>query len=176
LNLDLWDVAGAQTRVTLAAGLSPADRRSIEGLEPVRAVEFQLSFEAVVNEDLGLTERHTPLPAQSIGLNQSVGTPLLRAVNILERIVSIYDLYSLSELDAESSGFKVWDSPGTQIVRCVTHLDVPALLVHSENQQVPGGDPLGPDSRYEFVEISFTFPFERFEAKLDATERRRGFV
>jgi hypothetical protein len=162
LGLNLWDASGAALpAVSLADGVDPAVPRAAEALGIADAKAFQITFTATVRHDSALSERHTPV------VLEQVGTPLLRAVNLLEPISSIYDICSLVELEAESSHFYLTQAPGPEIPRCITHLDVPAVLVSSPNQRVADGDPYDAASRYEYVEVELTRQVGRLEAKLD---------
>jgi hypothetical protein len=168
LRLDLFDDSGAgPVSRQLANAADAAAGRFVESLSTFAAKEFQIIFEAEVAQHASLAERHTPV------ILQSVGTPLLRAVNLLERIDSIYDLHSLTELEAESSHFRLSETPGPAITRCVAQLDLSAVLVNSPNQRIVNDDIYDPDTRYEYIEFELTRPLERCEARLVGQEQRR---
>ncbi len=166
--LDVWDSAGAgPVSVALAVDRNQTSGRFAEGVARSNVARLRVRFEADVTHQSALVERHTPI------LLDSIGTPLLRAVNLLQPIESIYDLYSFTELQAESSDFRVSDAPGPAVVRCMAHLDVPAVIVHSPYQHVENGDLYHAATRYEFIELAVNRSFARAEARLTYHEQHR---
>jgi hypothetical protein len=168
LHMDVWDNAGAgPVSVPLAVDRDQAAGRFAESVSRAGVKRLQIRFEAHVTHESTLAERHTPI------LLESMGTPLLRAVNILQPIASIYDLFSLTELQAESSDFRLNEAPGPTVVRCLAHLDVPAVIVHSPYQHIENGNAYDPATRYEFIELAVNRSFARVEARLTYHEQHR---
>jgi hypothetical protein len=129
---------------------------------------FQITFTAKVFEDSYLRERSLPL------INENLGRPLLRAINILEPVKSTYQFNSLTELQNHCSDFHFFENPGTAIPRLTATLDLSATLVNSPNQWIhPDNNLLNRNidiyniaSKYEYIELALlTNQFTRFEAK-----------
>jgi hypothetical protein len=128
-------------------------RRAIDGLNNANITSFQITFTAKVFEDSYLSERHLP------AINENIGRPLLRAINILEPVQSIYEIHSIVELQNLCSDFHLFENPGPPIKRLTATLDLNATLVNSDNQNIV-------NSEFEFVELQlFANQFTRFEAK-----------
>lgn len=115
---------------------------------------FQIIFRALVNQDSYITERQLP------ALNEKMGRPLLRAINILELLnSSVYDIYSLTELQNNCRDFKIFETSAPVVPRITATLDISAVLVKSEREDIP-------NLQYEFIELNLkTNNFTRFEAK-----------
>jgi hypothetical protein len=131
------------------------------GIDDVAA--FQIEFTAKVQHDARLYEKHTAV------LRESLGLPLLRAVNLLEPVPCSNDFHTLDELLARCSEYHLFEGVGGPVKKLWASLDLSAALVNSPNQNAgPGNDD------YEFVEISTpTSQFVRFQARLDAEELLR---
>jgi len=128
-------------------------KRALDGLNNQDIKTFQITFTAKVFADSYLKERHLP------AINENIGRPLLRAINILEPVKSIYEINSLTELQNLCSDFQLSETPGPEITRLVATLDLIAVLVNSEYEDLPNGI-------YEFVELNLlTDRFSVFEAK-----------
>ena len=140
-------------------------RRAIDGLNQQNIKSFQITFTAKIFEDSYLKERHLPtvnLP----NLNENIGRPLLRAINILEPIRSIYEINSLTELQNLCSDFHFFENPGAAIPRLTATLDLIVTLVNSPNQNIANNDIYDNTSQFEFIELKlFTDRFTRFEAR-----------
>jgi hypothetical protein len=140
-------------------------KRAIEGLTNVNINSFQITFTAKVFEDSYLKERHLP------AINENIGRPLLRAINILEPVKSVYEINSLLELQNLCSDFHLFENPGAAIPRLTAILNLNAVLVNSEYAIIPidnQGNKLIYDAtaRYEFVELNiFTNQFTRLEGR-----------
>lgn len=134
--------------------IGPTGPRSFEKFDLGNISFYQLEFTADVKKDAALYEKHTTL------LGESVGTPLLRAVNLLEPVESIYNIYSLRELLSLSSEYHLFESQGQPLKKMIVTLDLSATLVHSENEDLQRG-------LYESVGISVSGSnFSNVEAKL----------
>ncbi|RZK26270.1 MAG: hypothetical protein EOO43_03320 [Flavobacterium sp.] len=143
-------------------------KRAIDGLNNLNIKSFQVTFTAKVYEDSYLNERHLPT------INENLGRPLLRAINILEPVPSIYEINSLSELKNLCSDVHLFENPGPAINRLTATLDLSAVLVNSTNQIISNNDVYNLGSRYEYVElILFPNQFTRFEAKKIGEELTR---
>jgi hypothetical protein len=118
---------------------------------------FQITFTAKVYEDSYLTERHLP----SIGEN--IGRPLLRAINILEPIKTIYDIHSLTELQGVSNDFFPYGTPGTKIKRVTATLDLNAVMANSLNNDIT-------NNIYEHVILQVNHKFRVLTARLVGEE------
>jgi hypothetical protein len=138
-------------------------KRAIEGLSNQNIQSFQIRFEAKVFEDSYVRERSAPL------INENIGRPLLRAINILEPVKSVYEFQSISELQSHCSDFHLFDVPGPAIKRLTALLDLSAVLTNSPNQVIANNDIYNASSKYENVELKlFSNQFTRFDAKLDS--------
>jgi hypothetical protein len=143
------------------AAFNPTKARKAEGFDAAKVEAYQLEFTADVKKDTSIYEKHTGL------IGQSIGTPLLRAVNLLEPIESIYEIHSLQELLALSTKHHLFEFQGQPIKKMIATLDLSATLVHSEYQNIVNNDPNDPNSFYEFVELAVkTDQFSNVEARL----------
>lgn len=171
LTLNTWPsghgTASAPSSVVLAAGASPGAARvrlpAGDGTPMAADVGFlEVAFEAEVRSDASLYERHALLP------NASIGRPLLRAVNLLEPITSIYTIHSLGELMSLSSEYQLFETPGRPLGKMTATMDLAATLVFSDNSPQAGGAG-SHSSAYEFVEVAVHHPgFKYFEARMAA--------
>jgi hypothetical protein len=171
--------SGADLDVVIDNGgeMFPANApRARAGLNFRNVGSFWVSLRARVFEDSYLTERHLP------GINENVGRPLLRAINVLEPVQSIYEINSLMELQSLCSEFRFFDTPGPELTRLIATLDLNAVLVNSVNQFIqpdnvptnPALDIYHPGSKYEHIELQVLNPdFTTFEAKIIGVELRR---
>lgn len=133
--------------------------RFVEGLTNDGIKKFQVSFTAKVFEDSYINERHLPMVNvnhNDIKFSENMGRPLLRAINILEPVPSVYKVYSLMELQNICSDFNLFENPGLEIKRLTATIDINAVLVNSDNA----------DDKYEYLQLElFANDFTRFEAK-----------
>lgn len=152
-------------------------KRAIDSLDNTGIKSFQITFTAKVLEDSNIKERHLP------NINEKVGRPLLRAINILEPIKSIYEINSLSEVQNLCSNFQFFENSGTVITRFTGTLDISATLVNSINQWIYSDNNLldsipniyHSTSKYEFVELQIlSNQFTRFEAKRMGIELKKN--
>ena len=152
IRIDCFDDAGNNIgTVSNGANYRKADAKRMIELTAVQQVvnvrSFQITFQAIVNVDSSLNERGLP------AMNDPVGRPLLRAVNILELLPdSIYSIYSLTELAGLSSNFKTYETPGPEVKRFLCTLDLKALFVHSENNVISAAGNYAAQTRYEWLE------------------------
>jgi hypothetical protein len=160
LKLRSWTTGQDPTSVApRETDLAPADYkpdqpRAARRSDLVNLARFQVVFSAHVLNDSYMLERHTPV------LGQSIGRPLLRAVNLIEPIDGPFRIFTLHELADRCSEYQIFQSPGPEITRLKATVDLSATLVFSERQQVTSTD-------YEFVEVSVaTRAFTSFEARL----------
>ncbi|MBL0316155.1 MAG: hypothetical protein IPP69_10390 [Flavobacteriales bacterium] len=154
--------AGASTIVIDNAGqMIKADaKRARDGYTERNVISFQITFTAKVFEDSYLQERHLP------ALMENIGRPLLRAINILEPIKSIYEINSLMELQDLCSSYQLFENSDGPIKRLAAYLDLNTTLVNSPNQNVVNGDIYDPQSVFEHVEIKLMGnEFTKFEAR-----------
>lgn len=123
--------------VPLAEAAGPAALRSVAGLAdllvsdgaPVPVGAFRIEFTATVTRDAALRVRHDRAGGPVLG--ESIGTPLLRGVHLLEPVPSCYDLASLSELLRHCSEYHLLDSPAGPATRLVALLDLPVRLTRT---------------------------------------------
>ena len=140
--------------------LKADSKRAIDGLNNQNIKSFQITFTAKVFEDSYLKERHLP------SINENIGRPLLRAINILEPAKSTYEFNSLLELQNLCSDFHLFENPGAEIPRLTATLDLNATLVNSPNQNIVNNDIYDNASVFEFVELKMlSNQFTRFEAR-----------
>jgi hypothetical protein len=133
---------------------NPTAPRKCENLDLKNASFYQLRFSAVVKRDASVYEKHTML------VGESIGTPLLRAINLLEPVESIYNIYSLQELLSRSSEYHLFEFQGQPLKKMLVTLDLTATLVHSDNENLQG-------DKYEFIEITVRNDlFSNVEGKL----------
>ncbi|HSK72860.1 MAG TPA: hypothetical protein VK892_14255 [Pyrinomonadaceae bacterium] len=166
LSLEIFDANQNSIQiVSLANNLDPTKPRKAENLALPSAAFYQIEFTAKVLKDASIHEKHTML------VGESIGTPLLRAVNLLEPVNSIYDIHSLQELLSLSSEYHLFEFQGQPLKKMIATLDLSATLVHSENQHIENDDLYDPKSRFEFVEIVVKSDvFSNVEAKLVGEE------
>jgi hypothetical protein len=147
--------------VNLANNLDPTKPRKAENFDLINVGSYQVEFTANVKKDASIYEKHTTL------IGESIGTPLLRAVNLLEPVESIYNIYSLQELLGLSSEYHLFEFQGQPIKKMLATLSLSATLVHSEYQSITNNDPNDSNSFYEFIEIAIkSDKFSNVEAKL----------
>ncbi len=138
----------------IAANLDPTKLRKYENLNLQNVAFYQFIFEARVKKDAAIYEKHSVL------IGESIGTPLLRAVNLLEPIESIYNIYSLQELLSLCSEYHLFEFQGQPIKKMLATLDLSAVLVQSEAEDIA-------NDKYESIEIKVVNNnFKNFEAKL----------
>lgn len=88
---------------------------------------YQIEFGADVNYDAYLREFHTgPQNAESLG------RPLLQAVNILEEVAPAHDFYSLHELLLKSADYHLFEEQNGPPRRLTVSLDITATLSADE--------------------------------------------
>lgn len=144
-------LAASRTTTELTAGAhGPGQARHLELPSAVEVGGYQIEFDADVRFDAALDERHGDLPRQSIG------TPLLQAVFLVERLEPVYALHSVQELINQSSSHQLLD-PAAPIRRMTARLHFPAVL--NEGEQIS-------------VHVH-SAAVRRCEARLDATVRMR---
>jgi hypothetical protein len=155
LKLSVFDANQTLVQtVDLANGLDPTQPRKVENLNLQGIGFYQVAFTADVKKDASIYEKHTTL------VGESIGTPLLRAVNLLEPVESIYDIRSLQELLSLSSEYHLFESQGQALHKMLVTLVLSATLVQSGNEAVQS-------SKFEFVEIAVkSNKFSNFEGKL----------
>ena len=143
--------------------LDPTKPRKAENFDLKDVGFYQIEFTADVKKDTSIYEKHTTL------IGESIGTPLLRAINLLEPVEPIYNVYSLQELLSLSSEYHLFEFQGQPIKKMLVTLDLSATLVHSEYEHFENNNPNDPKSFYEFVEIAIkSDKFSKVEAKLKA--------
>lgn len=155
------DPSGQETVTPLASGAAPSDARrgAPSGLQKVAA--FRVEFDGRVAHDAELYERHISV------LSESGGTPLLRAVNLLEPVPSRLSFSSLAELRAACSDFEILEERNGRLLRMAGTIEVPATLVHSPRQDVAAGS-------YEYIELRVgSCPIKRLELRLQGESLRR---
>lgn len=148
--------------------LDPTKPRKAENFDLKDVGFYQIEFTADVKKDTSIYEKHTTL------IGKSIGTPLLRAVNLLEPVESAYNIHSLQELLSLSSEYHLFEFQGQPIKKMLVTLDLSATLVHSDYAKFMNNDPndpicfTDPNSFYEFVEITVrTDKLKIVEAKLN---------
>jgi len=165
IEIALNDGAATITIDNAGQMLKADAKRAKVGLNNQGVNNFQFNFRAKVFEDSCLTERSLPL------VNEKIGRPLLRAVNIVELVQSVYVINSLFELQNLCSDFHLFENPGAVLPRLTATLDLSATLVNSPNQNIVNNDIYNNASVYEFVELKlFANQFTRFEAKRSGEE------
>lgn len=160
LRLNVWAEGQPIDPIELAVDYEPnAPRLSrLAGLSGVTA--YQVVFEASVTDDSYIHEKHTPLG------NESIGRPLLRAVNLLEPVASVYDIYSLHELLALATDYHLFEADGQPLRKMLVTLNLSATLVFSENQKVEQNS-----TDFEFAGLQINYDgFELFEARMEVEE------
>lgn len=100
-------------------------------------------------------------------LGESLGSPLLRAINALERVPSPLSFFSLNELMAAADNYRLIEHSGQPPRILLATLGLNATLIGKKDQDVS-------QARYEFLQLDLKSPaFSRFEAKLNAEEYMR---
>lgn len=135
--------------IEVASALDPTAPRKFENLDLTGVMLYRVIFKAGVNRDAALYEKHTTM------IGESIGTPLLRAVNVLEPVSSTYEIYSLNELRSLSSDYHLFEHETgwlsgifpQPLKRMLVTLDMSAILVQSDEEDVSNGI-------YEFIEIN----------------------
>ena len=146
-----------------SGNLDPTKPRKAENFDLKDVGFYQIEFTADVKKDASIYQKHTTL------IGESIGTPLLKAVNLIEPVKSVYDIYSLQELLSLSSEYHLFEFQGQPIKKMLVTLDISATLVHSEYETIASNNPNDPKSFYEFIEITVnTDQLSNFEAKLKA--------
>jgi hypothetical protein len=139
--------------VDLADGLTPAANRIKEGLSAKASdvAAYQIEFRAAVTHDTYLSERHL-----SGSDGQTLGRPVLRSLNLLEKREPTLTFHSLRELMLASNGYHLIDEAGPPR-RLTASLDVSAALSEGER-----------------IELTINHNgFTTVEARLDATIQMR---
>jgi hypothetical protein len=164
VKLSVWTDRTATNQppltVALATNATPPAGRFLRNLgtllvdpvsgDPLAVEAYQLRFEAKVNRDVFLAERHHPV------LDESLGRPLLRAIQLLEPIDCIYDIHSIAELLRHASEYYIPEVADGVVTHLTALIDLPATLVGTETQD-------------EFMEIAVLYDgFDGFEAQLEA--------
>jgi hypothetical protein len=170
LSLDAFDSVGnlIQTlhltnpaNMTQPGNLNPTQARKTENLKLTNVAAYEIEFTADVKKDAALYEKSTTL------IGDSIGTPLLRAVNLLEPVDSVYDITSLQELLCRSSNYHLFERQDQFLKQMIATLELSATLVQSENEVIQNNDPSDPNSVYEFIEFAVvTDKFTALEARL----------
>ncbi|MFN7688087.1 MAG: hypothetical protein ACK5OP_10180 [Sphingobacteriales bacterium] len=151
-------------------------KRSIKGINKQNIRNFQILFKAKVFEDSYVSERSLPL------VNENIGRPLLRAINLLEPIQSSFVFNSLTELINQCSDFHLFEMPGPEIKRLTATLDINAVLVNSPSQFIhPNNNPndvanniYHPNTEYEWIEFKLLQKvFTKLEVKRIGSEQLR---
>ncbi|WP_413935517.1 hypothetical protein [Nitrospira sp. BLG_1] len=151
ITLNTFDGDGnPRDSVELAPGLDPTQPRKREELGLSNVASYELQFKADVRKDAAMYEKHTVM------VGASIGTPLLRAINLLEPVAkgnSVYEIYSLSELLSQCSDHQLIEMDGWPIIqgrqlrKINATLNLSATLVQSDQEDTPNG-------RYESIEIA----------------------
>ena len=119
---------------------------------------------ADVTDDAYIHEKHTP------SLGESIGRPLLRAVNILESVESIYDIFSLHELLALATDYHLFEMNGLPLRKILVTLELSATLVFSENQNSIDLS----QEKFEFIKFTINSDtFDYLDARLEIEESMR---
>lgn len=164
LEIKTFDESEAPLQtIALAAALDPTRPRFIENLALQDAAFYEVSFLADVRRDASLQERHSTIV-------ESLGTPLLRAINLLEPVENMYRFHSLQELLSQSSEYHLFEHEmhalsgivSQPLRRMTATLNISATLVQSDQDD-------GGSGRYEQVEIAVpSGPFRHVEARMQA--------
>lgn len=141
-DLEIFDVnQNSIQTISLANNFDPTKPRKKESIDVKNVSLYQIVFTADVKKDASLYEKHTTL------VGDSIGTPLIRAVNLLEPVETIYKIHSLRELLSLSSEYHLFESQGQPLNKMIATVDLSATLVPSENDDTATG-------KYEFIEIA----------------------
>lgn len=157
--LHLWkqgeETGGAApTVIDLAADLDAAAERMKEGLGNAGAdiVAYRIEFRATVTHDTYFHEHH--LAGNDDG--RTMGRPVLRSINLLERREPTLSFHSLRELLRASNGYHFLDE-NAPAERLTANIDLSAAL-----------------SEGEYIRLSVHHNgFRRVEARMDATIHMR---
>jgi hypothetical protein len=113
---------------------------------------YQIEFRADVNYDAYLREYHAgPQDAESLG------RPLLRAVNILEEVPPAHEFHSLHELFLNAADYHLFEEQNGPPKRLTVSLDVTATLAADE------------DGNYEWISLTVN---QEYAAILDYVSAR----
>lgn len=140
----------ANQATPLSNRLWQSDNEQTE-LSAIRA--YQLEFTAVVHHDTYLREQH--VGAEGVG---SLGRPLLRAINLLEKIEPAHDFYSLHELITGAFDYHYFEEENGPLKRLLARLDLSAALSEGESVSLAVHSPA----------------FARVEARLKADVQTRS--
>lgn len=165
LCLKVWEEgqstdADPLQEIELATDFNPHKPRLNRLNDLTNIDHYQIIFVAEVKDDSYIHEKHTPI------LGESIGRPLLRAVNLLEPVESPYEIYSLHELLALATDYHLFEMDGQPLRKMLATLDLSATLVFSENQITNDGS-----VDFEHIEIQIQSDgFDIFEVKLGVDE------
>jgi hypothetical protein len=167
INLYWWpdgsSPADAPTKTSLVSSAGPTGARVAVPAGVADVAFYQLEFVARVRNDAPVGEKHPVI------LRESIGRPLLRAINLLEPIESANKFFTIGELLARCPGYHLFEGTATPLKRLWACLDLSVTLVNSPNQKAGPGN-----SDYEFIEVSTAAgQFTRFQACLHADEQIR---
>jgi hypothetical protein len=143
---------GSPTVTVQLAHNLPPDAGRFKNIEAevgnLEVVAYQIFFRANVKHDAYLRERYV-----GTRRGESLGRPLLRAVNVLEQVEPLHTLYSLYELCLRSGEHLLFEQGTEPPQRLTVSLDVAATLTKGES-----------------VELTVHHEgFTNVEARLDAT-------
>ena len=129
-----------------------------------KLIAYSIEFTAKIARDSNLYEAYATNPFDSLG------TPLLRAVNLLESLDHpAHHFYSLKELLDQCVDCHIFDTPGPHISKITATLALDALLVQSDNQVSSTNHNPALADNYEYIEISIapsTFGFYQARASI----------
>jgi len=157
INLLYWSSgqdldSDAPQTINIASDLRPDDTRHLGGLDQKSIIAYQVVFKAAVKFDTYMDETE-----YGVVNGESIGRPLIRAINILEKIESRHHYYSMSEIEqaAHYFHFPQLPNPGQSLNLAI---DISSILVEYE------------EITLELIQPAF---FKRFEARLGADIRLR---
>lgn len=136
LKMNFWKAGedldqAAQHSVPLAENKIPnADRfiPDLDGsLDTKNIVAYQIEFDATVNYDTYLKEYQVGLENK-----ESMGRPLLRSVNLLEKVKPAYEFYSLNELINVSAAHRFFDEHNKKLKKINATIYITAALEENE--------------------------------------------
>ena len=107
---------------------STKDGRFREGFAVDGVIAYQVFFEAEVQHDTFLHERH--VGSQEI---DSLGVPLLQAVHVLEQTPPAYHFHSLQELILNSADYELFNDQLMPPKRLAANLNISATLTENES-------------------------------------------
>ncbi len=139
LAIEVFTASGSQI-LPLAQSADPSAPRYAE-VDLFKVTAYRIIFEATVHGDAALHERHTPLPGRSIG------RPLLRGVNVLERVESRLEIYSVTQLLQQAADYQLFEQNGGELWRIVLELPLHGTLMHSEYEDIGA-------ERFEWIQVS----------------------